>query len=189
MDRPRSFIDGHLGGFHLLAIVQEAALKSCVQCISGLFKDISTWWPWGAVSSVSPKFNFLISLQCCFVIDSPCFFPPTSCIGKPLPLMDYGSWGSLCLTSGALSTPLTAPGQALCISHLDDFIHHCWVSLCLIWPVSKLPSTWLLLQRTWRDIHCPGIFVRKVPRHLPGIWLNFITCPVNSNFNYNCIIL
>lgn len=169
--------------------LQEAALTSCVQCISGLFKDISTWWPWGAVSSVSPKFNFLISSQCCFVIDSPCFFPPTSCIGKPLPLTDYGSWGSLCLTSGALSTPPHCPRPGSL--HLSPRWFHPPLLSVLVPHLACLQIALHMATaaKTWRDAHCPGTFVRKVPRHLPGIWLNFITCPVNSNFNYNCMIL
>lgn len=71
-----SFLDGHLGCIHRLAVVNHAAVNISGQPVSGSLNDIYL----GVKLSLSPKFDSLISPPFSFVIDLPCSLPPTSCI-------------------------------------------------------------------------------------------------------------
>lgn len=67
----------HLG-FLFLTIVNED-VNMAVQCISGFLKASPTWVSYGALNSVSPKFNSLIFLPSLFYLDLPILlFPPTA---------------------------------------------------------------------------------------------------------------
>lgn len=128
----------------------------------------------GALSSPSPKFNFFISSQFCFIIDSRSPFPLTPGIWKPPPLL-LRMAPERSRVSGSpvpAAPPLTAPRQAVCTPHLDPFTHLWWVWLRPVWTVSTLSSTCYLSEagsgrfQTWRRAHCSGTFVTKVHRHL-----------------------
>lgn len=116
---------------------------------------------------MSPKFNFLISSQLYFVLDSPCP-APLRVIWKPSPLTDYSSRRSLVSDSLVPSTPpLTAPGQAVCTADLDNFIHFWRASLCAIWLSPGWPLHWGCCKvgcqhlPPWRDAPCSRNFVTK----------------------------